>query len=592
MIPIDRQVQQTMGAFRGQPDKLMQRYKQGNDLIDLLALQQMKSDMDAVKQQMVLSQQQMPGTIKDQREQEVLAGYKEKAGRQVGDVAKNTAGLLNQRQASVNANMQRQGITQQPVKTASNGGLMQMAGGGIVGYKTGKTIYAGGVTQADVDRFKLTGGAAGSFVGLTDTQIAQIIAKAKGKNVQPDVTVAQAMNKKSGQTLSTQAPSVAQPQVTSPTEVVPVEQTDYVKEKVETVASALNKPAAEVTADDIAKNAKTLGYEQEKSLVEDPPDPDADKSGGLESLTPPIPVKEGFDSEAVQTKVNPILDAYGLGGVGSKTFTGVRDADRAESDRYLDRAGVKRIRQGQLNELENLKQKQLDPETLKRDNLLRGLIAASGGGNFAAVGQGIFNAEDAQAVQERNFLKEKFGIQDNLLDTDLEIAMKGIDSGNQAIKILGDQQQAAAKIVSDFSVEEMKDMRERSKQKFESGQNAIANRLKEREINALEEYRKAVTDNQKLQVLIDQTGEISTVMSTAIEMDAQLVALRAEIENDPDDQSLKDEYQILLKQKQIEVFDMINMSGLFDLVDQIKVDLGYAAGSTGADGFGSITKTN
>jgi hypothetical protein len=592
MIPIDRQVQQTMGAFRGQPDKLMQRYKQGNDLIDLLALQQMKSDMDAVKQQMVLSQQQMPGTIKDQREQEVLAGYKEKAGRQVGDVAKNTAGLLNQRQASVNANMQRQGITQQPAKTASNGGLMQMAGGGIVGYKTGKTIYAGGVTQADVDRFKLTGGAAGSFVGLTDTQIAQIIAKAKGKNVQPDVTVAQAMNKKSGQTLSTQAPSVAQPQVTSPTEVVPVEQTDYVKEKVGTVASALNKPAAEVTADDIAKNAKTLGYKQEKSLVEDPPDPDADKSGGLGSLTPSVPTKENFDAAAVQTKINPILEKYGLADVGSKTFTGVRDADRAESDRYLDRAGVKQIRQGQLDELENLKQKQLDPETLKRDNLLRGLIAASGGGNFAAVGQGIFNAEDAQAVQERNFLKEKFGIQDNLLDTDLEIAMKGIDSGNQAIKILGDQQQAAAKIVSDFSVEEMKDMRERSKQKFESGQNAIANRLKEREINALEEYRKAVTDNQKLQVLIDQTGEISTVMSTAIEMDAQLVALRAEIEDDPDDQSLKDEYQILLKQKQIEVFDMINMSGLFDLVDQIKVDLGYAAGSTGADGFGSITKTN
>ena len=76
MIPIDRQVQQTMGAYRGQPDKLMQRYKQGNDLIDLLALQQMKSDMDAVKQQMVLSQQQMPGTIREQREQEVLAGYK------------------------------------------------------------------------------------------------------------------------------------------------------------------------------------------------------------------------------------------------------------------------------------------------------------------------------------------------------------------------------------------------------------------------------------------------------------------------------------------------------------------------------------
>ena len=588
MIPIDRQVQQTMGAFRGQPDKLMQRYKQGNNLIDLLALQQMKSDMDAVKQQMVLSQQQMPGTIREQREQEVLAGYKEKAGRQVGDVAKNTAGLLAQRQASVNANMQRQGITQQPTRTASNGGLMKMAGGGIVGFSTG------GITQAELDeaRKKL----APRQRNISDAALRDLILRRRQRaQIQQQMSMPMSQRqsaplKKIGQTTPA-VPSVAQPQVTSPAEVVPVEQTDYVKEKVETVASALNKPAAEVTAKDIAEKAETLGYEQEeppKSPAEDPNA--AGASVGLGSLKPPIPAKEEFDSAAVQARVNPILDAYGLGGVGGKTFTEVRDADRAESDKYLDRAGVKQIRQGQLDELEGLKQKQLDPETLKRDNVLRGLIAASGGGNFAAVGQGIFNAEDAQAVQERNFLKEKFGIQDNLLKTDLEIAMKGIDSGNQAVDILSKQQQAAAKIVSDFSVEELKDMRERSRQKFESGQNAIANRLKEKEINAIEEYRKAVTDNQKLQVLLDQTAEISTVMSTAIEMDDQLSALKQEIIDNPDDQSLKDEYELLLQQKQIEVFDMINMAGLFDIVERIKTDLGYAAGSAGASGFGPITR--
>ena len=587
MIPIDRQVQQTMGAFRGQPDKLMQRYKQGNNLIDLLALQQMKSDMDAVKQQMVLSQQQMPGTIREQREQEVLAGYKEKAGRQVGDVAKNTAGLLAQRQASVNANMQRQGITQQPTRTASNGGLMKMAGGGIVGFSTG------GITQAELDeaRKKL----APRQRNISDAALRDLILRRRQRaqiQQQMSMPLSQRQStslKKIGQTTPA-VPSVAQPQVTSPAEVVPVEQTDYVKEKVETVASALNKPAAEVTAKDIAEKAETLGYEQEEPPKPPAEDPNAGKSEGLGSLKPPIPAKEGFDSAAVQARVNPILDAYGLGGVGGKTFTEVRDADRAESDKYLDRAGVKQIRQGQLDELEGLKQKQLDPETLKRDNVLRGLIAASGGGNFAAVGQGIFNAEDAQAVQERNFLKEKFGIQDNLLKTDLEIAMKGIDSGNQAVDILSKQQQAAAKIVSDFSVEELKDMRERSRQKFESGQNAIANRLKEKEINAIEEYRKAVTDNQKLQVLLDQTAEISTVMSTAIEMDDQLSALKQEIKDNPDDQSLKDEYELLLKQKQIEVFDMLNMAGLFDLVERIKTDLGYAAGSAGASGFGPITR--
>jgi len=588
MIPIDRQVQQTMGAFRGQPDKLMQRYKQGNNLIDLLALQQMKSDMDAVKQQMVLSQQQMPGTIREQREQEVLAGYKEKAGRQVGDVAKNTAGLLAQRQASVNANMQRQGIMQQPTRAASNGGLMKMAGGGIVGFSTG------GITQAELDeaRKKL----APRQRNISDAALRDLILRRRQRaqiQQQMSMPLSQRQStslKKIGQTTPA-VPSVAQPQVTSPAEVVPVEQTDYVKEKVETVASALNKPAAEVTAKDIAEKAETLGYEQKEPPKPPAKDPNAaGASEGLGSLKPPIPAKEEFDPAAVQARVNPILDAYGLGGVGSKTFTDVRDEARADSDTYLDRAGAKQIRETQLNELEELRQKQLDPETLKRDNILRGLIAASGGGNFAAVGQGIFNAEDVQALQERNFLKEKFGIQDNLLDTDLEIGVKGIDSGNQAVDILSKQQQAAAKIVSDFSVEELKDMRERSRQKFESGQNEIANKLKEKEINALEEYRKAVTDNQKLQVLLDQTGEISTTISTAIEMDAELSALKQEIIDNPDDQSLKDEYELLLQQKQIEVFDMINMAGLFDLVERIKSDLGLAAGSTGASGFGPITR--
>ena len=73
-------------------------------------------------------------------------------------------------------------------------------------------------------------------------------------------------------------------------------------------------------------------------------------------------------------------------------------------------------------------------------------------------------------------------------------------------------------------------------------------------------------------------------------MDAELSALKQEIIDNPDDQSLKDEYELLLQQKQIEVFDMINMAGLFDIVERIKTDLGYAAGSTGASGFGPITR--
>jgi len=652
MIPIDRQVQQTMGAFKGQPDKLMQRYKQGNNLIDLLALQQMKSDMDAVKQQMVLSQQQMPGTIREQREQEVLAGYKEKAGRQVGDVAKNTAGLLNQRQASVNANMQRQGITQQPTRAASNGGLMKMAGGGIVGFAEGRSVTSEIIKDLGItpDRWaKMSDEEKQQVMDILDAQsaVGQIGSGAKVFGGLPFFMQDFAL--RTGQDLANKfrtsnigkALGLSEFDEETPEEAKTVlgsaleemEDRSRMQQRrsdpnvfLEDIDAAVNVLAAKEQGAEagppIPKDYEALTQDQVKKIQQDReeydptallqtlqkqgvtppvvpeakppgsalPDPNADKSEGLGSLKPKIPAKEEFDPAAVQARVNPILDAYGLGGVGNKTFTDARDEARAESDTYLDRAGVKQIRQDQLDELEGLKQKQLDPETLKRDNVLRGLIAASGGGNFAAVGQGIFNAEDAQAVQERNFLKEKFGIQDNLLDTDLEIAMKGIDSGNQAVDILSKQQQAAAKIVSDFSVEELKDMRERSKQKFESGQNAIANRLKQSEIDAIAEYRKAVTDNQKLNILIDQTAEISTTISTAIEMDADLAALKQEIRDDPDDQSLKDEYELLLQQKQIEIFDMLNMSGLFDLVERIKTDLGLAAGSAGASGFGPVTR--
>jgi len=619
MIPIDRQVQQTMGAFRGQPDKLMQRYKQGNDLIDLLALQQMKSDMDAVKQQMVLSQQQMPGTIKDQREQEVLAGYKEKAGRQVGDVAKNTAGLLAQRQASANANMQRQGIMQ-PTQTANNGGLMKMAGGGIVGFAKG------GITQEELIELGIT---PDGWRRMSDAEKQKVISVLEDRKTASGVlstitdipaeisdafsAVPEYFSDLGGAISTTRVGKALG--LSTPTE----EDTDFGDVVDALAGKGVSSPAVEAreaerakpvpTIEDIETTISKIDEAEDKKLEESyqmPPGleglefqkeqqqkaaqaarlaaenkekADTAKAAGVAALTPPIPAKGIFDPEAVKTIADPIMEKYGLADVGGKTFAGVRDEARAESDRYLDREGAKQIRQTQIDELDKLKQKQLDPETLKRDNILRGLISAAGGGNFAAVGQGIFNAKDAQNVQERNFLKEKFGIQDNLLDTDLEIAVKGIDSGNQAVDILDKQKRAAAEIVQNFSVEQLKDIRERSKQEFESGQSAIANRLKQDEINAVREYRKAVTDNQKLNVLIDKTADISTTISDTLSADPQLAALRAEMENDPDDQSLKEEYKLLLEQKQVELLDMINLSGLFDLVEQIRSDLGLSAQS-------------
>ena len=68
MAIMDNEVETTMDAFRSNPDALMQRFQRGQQLIDLLALQKLKSEKEAAARQMKMQMQQNPSTIKEQRE--------------------------------------------------------------------------------------------------------------------------------------------------------------------------------------------------------------------------------------------------------------------------------------------------------------------------------------------------------------------------------------------------------------------------------------------------------------------------------------------------------------------------------------------
>lgn len=69
---IDQQINQKMDAYRGNPQQLMQRYQQNQQLVDLLALQKLKTEKEAAARDMQMKMQQQPQTIAQQREQEVL----------------------------------------------------------------------------------------------------------------------------------------------------------------------------------------------------------------------------------------------------------------------------------------------------------------------------------------------------------------------------------------------------------------------------------------------------------------------------------------------------------------------------------------
>lgn len=125
------EIENRMDAFRGNPQQLQQRYAAKQELLDLLALQKLKSEKEAAARDMQLkmAQQQaaqgQPPTVKDQREQEVMNMTKQELAQQVG-------GLARQKQAMDQRRIQQMLGTGLSTVPAPN--IARMAGGGIVAF--------------------------------------------------------------------------------------------------------------------------------------------------------------------------------------------------------------------------------------------------------------------------------------------------------------------------------------------------------------------------------------------------------------------------------------------------------------------------
>jgi len=137
---IDEQVSNRVDAYRGNPQQLMKMYQQNQELVDLLALQKLKSEKDAAKRQIEMQMQQQPGTVKQQREQELMQMTKD-------DLAKQTQGVLQRKQQQQQANLQRAAKSglgaiapRRPAPVPTQTPKPMMAGGGIVAFQPGGSV--------------------------------------------------------------------------------------------------------------------------------------------------------------------------------------------------------------------------------------------------------------------------------------------------------------------------------------------------------------------------------------------------------------------------------------------------------------------
>ena len=141
------QIERTKDAYAGNMQGLQKRANMTKELVDLLAMQQLKQDLDAIKRDQMMQQQGNPATIKDQMQQGLMGEYRQQAAKEMGvgpsemgTVARAQQGMpqgMPQQQARMPQGAPQQQMPQQPQGVMSQARPVQLAGGGIVAFANG-----------------------------------------------------------------------------------------------------------------------------------------------------------------------------------------------------------------------------------------------------------------------------------------------------------------------------------------------------------------------------------------------------------------------------------------------------------------------
>jgi hypothetical protein len=157
---IDQEINSRVDAYRGNPEALQQKYSVSKELIDLLALQKIKQEMDAGSRQMqlMMAQQGKKPPIKQQLEQEVVGRTKQEMQQQLAGTMQQEA-TEKQKALQQAVQSQEQGVAglpannMMPTKAMAAGGILDfsdepapdyeegMASGGIVAFDKGGNVW-------------------------------------------------------------------------------------------------------------------------------------------------------------------------------------------------------------------------------------------------------------------------------------------------------------------------------------------------------------------------------------------------------------------------------------------------------------------
>ena len=465
-MAIDQEIAQRVDAYRGNPQVLQQRYAANQELLDLLALQRLKSEKDDAMRKVQLEMQQDPRTIKQQKERQLLEMTKQ-------DLTNQTAGIMQNTQKKQKKNMERvakQGsVNPQQVQKiqAGLGALaqrqqqgqapMRMAAGGIVAFQEAGLVKSyDDITQADINAYR-------EKVRKTDRRRAMSMSDDHIRKILSDPTTHPVLSMQgryanyldSRKRLWEEKPINAReegPQKDPKDDEI--ESADVVNTLEETIYGA----GTEEDSTDSQEILDLVPNGEEDSIVDDelvqkiiPPDgldrkiipPTVDTTGAVEN-------KRGRNilTEAGVVQQNPNTARIEARDDAAK-FLG-RDTKRGKMDEYL-------------RELKALDARQQDPKKLRRQERSAFLRGTAGGGSFGQTMAGGSNAMAKERARQeksaRDRLSNRINIDKGAMDMDMNIATSAQSSGDNAYAQAMEHQRTIATILADTSNAELANAR-------------------------------------------------------------------------------------------------------------------------------------
>jgi len=430
---IDQQVASRVAAYRGNPQALQQRYAISQELIDLLALQKIKSEKEAAARDMQLkmAQQQAangeaPATVAEQREKEVMDLTKQELVSQRADLLKQQQ---NERQQNLNRLMG--GIANAPgAQTAAQ--PQAMAAGGIVAFAGDDPRVGSQVPDPEKRPERLPGESNEAYRKrlieharkLSEQQAAE-------REKQIDAVRQRVIAERGGQTMASargMMPPAAPPAPKPP-------------------------PAPVVPDSDAAEKADRMTGSVEAGRVPPPPPPgpparppgpptapatpapaaanQLSTMQGIMAGMPPAPAMNPAVQKAIEADV--AVDPVARQLAEEKRISGMLKYT-PEQRAVIDK---------RIAELEKDMAEQYDPERQRREALKKFLIGG-GGRAYGELGAGATSAmgyEEAQRAARRKASEDIYKLREGIIGAEREATKVGIEGGLKGQEAASKQRQ-------------------------------------------------------------------------------------------------------------------------------------------------------